>query len=136
MEKTRITPEKIAEWEELALMLIESGNNDARVNAHLRAEGCTPKLAMQLVGKARKVVRGHHRKAGMKGVGVGVALLGLGLLIMAVAVGGIPIGDWRVYSGKLVLVGGAVALAGTMPVLLGLYKMFTGSTVEIDEPQA
>jgi hypothetical protein len=135
MEKVRITSELTQEWADVAQDLLDDGQSPVQVIRYLKSLGCTPKLAERLVASAGRHVRSRHRGAGMRGVLVGLVLIAAGGAMLFVAHNGINIGKWNVRAGAFYIIAGVLTLSGVVPVLLGFYKMLTGSTVEINAPE-
>lgn len=118
-EKNRITPALIAEWTHDAGVLLDANCSKAEVIRDLRDRGCTPRLAEQIVLKAKGPVRAAHRTLGLRALfgGGGMILFGwLRHLIFH-------------HSGStwVVMAGGGSVLA-----LLGGFKLLTGSAVDMD----
>ena len=119
-------------WQAIARQLFEQGHEEKAVMEALRRQGCKTYMAAD----ACKATRSHyrnvhhmaHRKEGLLAVVVGLGLwLLAGLFLLAAANG------WLV--GRLFLCAGGLAVGGIVPVVFGLYKVLTGSTVAIVLPE-
>lgn len=117
-DTTRITSARIAEWTDDARVLLDANCSKAEVIRDLRARGCTPKLAEQIVLKAKGPVRAAHRTLGLRAIfaGGGMMLLGWGRHLIFHHTG----------SAWGFMLGGGVLAA------LGGFKLLTGSAVDMD----
>ena len=124
-EKVRITHERIAEWRQDAAVLLDANCKPADAVRDLRARGCTPKLAEQIVMKAHGPVRAQHRRQGLGALVGGGALALLG---MTAAESDLLSGFW--LGGRLPLVG---VILGLLVAALGALKLLTGNAVDIED---
>jgi hypothetical protein len=118
-EKVRITPELIAEWTRDAGVLLDANCSSVEVIRDLRERGCTPRLAEQIVVKAKGPVRAAHRTLGMRAVLAGGGMILLGWLRHLVFH----------HSGSAWVV---MAGSGSVLATLGGFKLLTGSAVDMD----
>lgn len=132
MEKIRITKTLIDEWNVDAVVLLDAKWSEAQVRQDLKERGCTPKLAEQILQRAKITVRARHRIEGMRAVAFGFGLIFLGFGMVYIGYVGIPIGNLRAHIGSLYIAGFMMALGGCTKVVIGLYKTLTGSTVEVN----
>ncbi|HKB59774.1 MAG TPA: hypothetical protein VKC56_06960 [Gallionellaceae bacterium] len=117
-QKIKITPELIAEWTRDAGVLLDANCSKAGVIRDLRSRGCTPKLAEQIVAKAKGPVRSAHRVLGMRAVFIGAGMILLGWVLSLFLHH-----SWRAW--EIMAGGGAVAAVGG-------FKLLTGSAVDLD----
>ena len=111
-------------WQAIARKLFEEGHKERDVMAALRRQSCKSFVAADAVKATRHHYRNvhhmAHRKAGLKALVVGAALcLGGGTLFL---VGGM-------------FAGGSMFVSGLVPLVFGLYKALTGSTVALVLPE-
>jgi hypothetical protein len=119
--------DQLLAWQEQALSLIEAGQKDSIVRLHLRRMGCPTEIAHAVVAHCRQAVTADHRRRGMVMLITG-ALFGIPLAFLAAfAFVGIPIGNYQVRSGGLMIAAGVGAFFCLSSALLGAYKMMTGS---------
>lgn len=116
--KTRITAALIAEWTRDAGVLLDANCSRTEVIRDLRARGCTPKLAEQIITRARGPVRAAHRTLGLRAVFTGGGIILLGWVYSLVF-------HHSFRAWEIVGSGGLVAV-------LGGFKMLTGSAVDIN----
>ena len=119
-------------WQRIARKLFEEGHEERDVMEALRRQGAKAYMAAD----ACKATRSHyrnvhhmaHRKQGLMAVVMGVGLWLLGGVVLLAAANG-----W--FVGRLFLLSGGLFVGGIVPVVFGLYKVLTGSTVAIVLPQ-
>lgn len=129
--KIQITSQLIAEWTHDATLLLNDCT-EAEVRQDLKELGCPPKLLEQILQKAKITVRARHRFLGLKTMFFGFCLIFIGGLLLYAGYSGIPIGDNKVvHIGALFIFGPLIMFAGMTWAVGGLYKFFTGSTVDV-----
>jgi hypothetical protein len=116
--KVRITPARVEEWTRDAGVLLDANCRPAEVIRDLRARGCTPRMAERIVARAGGPVRGAHRRLGVRALLLGGGMIALGWVISAVF-------NHSYRAMELMALGGVA-------VALGLYKLLTGSAVDMD----
>ena len=122
-----------AHWQAIAARLFEEGHEERDVMAALRRQGAKAYMAADAVRATRVYYRNvhhmAHRKEGLKAVGVGLAMWAGGAAIVLAAY----LGD--AFIGRLMLFAGGLFVGGIVPVVFGLFKVLTGSTVAIYLPE-
>ena len=122
-----------AHWQAIAARLFEEGQQERDVMEALRRQGAKSYMAADAVRATRVHYRNvhhmAHRKEGLKAVVVGVAMwLGGVALVLAAYFG-------NAFIGRLMIFAGGLFVAGIVPVVFGLFKALTGSTVPIYLPE-
>lgn len=119
-------------WQRIARELFEAGVQERDVMDALRRQGAKSYMAADAVKATRRHYRNAHhmahRKHGLRALAAGLCLWGLAGLIVFAAMGG-----WG--AGHLLLAAGSLFVSGIMPVLLGVYKMLSGSSVAVVLPE-
>jgi hypothetical protein len=111
-------------WQAIARQLFEQGHEERDVMEALRRQNCKSFVAADAIKATRHHYRNvhhmAHRKAGLKALVVGAALcVGGGALFMV---------------GPL-FAGASMFVSGLVPLVFGLYKALTGSTVPLVLPE-
>jgi hypothetical protein len=122
-----------AHWQTIAAGLFEEGRQERDVMEALRRQGAKSYMAADAVRATRVLYRNvhhmAHRKEGLKAVVVGLAMWLGGVAIVLAAY----FGD--AFIGRMMLFAGGLFVAGIVPVVFGLFKVLTGSTVAIYLPE-
>lgn len=124
-EKVRITPALIAEWTHDAGVLLDANCSDAEVVRDLRERGCTPRMAEMIVARAKAPVRARHRGYGLLALLIGGGMLLLGFVLYKYS-------GFAPHSGKGTLAALGLLIVGGMIALLGAYKVFSGSALDVE----
>ncbi len=119
-------------WQRIARKLFEEGHEERDVMEALRRQGAKTYMAADAVKASRRYYRNvhhmAHRKQGLVAVAGGACLWLLAGVVVLAAMNG-----WGV--GRLIFTAGGLFVAGIVPVVFGLYKVLTGSTVAIVLPE-
>ena len=134
--RPRIDAAQIDEWRNEALAAARNGTDERAIESWLKENGCPPRTRQDILLKARAERRTHHRGVGVKAMGLGLLAFAGGAALLAVSVGGVPVGDGtRIASPRGALAGAGLIAVGLPPLLFGVWKMLTGSAVEVQLPE-
>ena len=131
--KSRITPAAQERWLQEAKERLLAGHSVTVVDGLLKDAGCPPRLRQELLARADARSRGPHRAKGLRVLlaGVGVAALG-GLVIWWARTTLVVSMSGQVHHpGKLAFCGVVIAVVGAWMGLVGVWKMLTGSSIDI-----
>lgn len=116
-----------AHWQAIARKLFEEGHEERDVMEALRRQNCRGYMAADAVKATRRYYRNvhhmQHRKEGLKALVAGALMCGCGGALLLVGMG------------SFVLYAGGLFVSGLVPLIFGLYKALTGSTVAIYLPE-
>jgi hypothetical protein len=114
-------------WQAIARTLFEQGHEERDVMAALRQRNCKTFVAADAIKATRHHYRNvhhmAHRKAGLKALVAGAAFCTAGAAIFLLGMG------------HLFYLGGSMFVSGLAPLVFGLYKALTGSTVPLVLPE-
>ena len=122
-----------AHWQAIARKLFEEGHEERAVMEALRRQGCKTFAAADAVQATRRHFRNvhhmTHRKAGLRALVTGAAMwLGAAAIVFFAASGG-------VVAVRLIELVWGLVIGGMVPVVFGLYKVLTGSSVPLVLPE-
>ena len=119
-------------WDRIAHKLFEQGHEEHDVIEALRRQGARSYMAADAVTATRRYYRNvhhmAHRKEGLVAVASGAMLWLLAGVVALAAMHG-----WGI--GRLLWTAGGLFISGIVPVVFGLYKVLTGSSVPIVLPE-
>lgn len=124
-EKVKITSKLIAEWTHDAGVLLDANCSDDEVIRDLRERGCTPRMAETIVANAKAPVRMRHRGYGLLALLISGAMMLVGIALFKHS--GPTLHSW---SGSRIGLG--MLIVGGMIALLGVYKVFSGSAIDVE----
>ena len=127
---------QIEEWHNDADVLLDAGWSKGRLLDHLQLCGCPYEAAIEIFRAASGRVRARHRAKGMRSIGIGVVLIVVGAIVVYFAHEKVQIGGERYPFGVGaidLLVAPVLPAIGVIYVIGGLYKLLTGSTIEIED---
>jgi len=131
--KARITHGAQQRWLEDAHGFLQNGESPAAIDAWLRDEGCPPRLRQELLRQADARHLGEHRRQGLRVLALGLAAIALGGVLAWWALSTLvpPAGGGLHHGGRLLFAGAVTAVVGAMVGLVGVWKMVTGSRVDL-----
>jgi ferric-dicitrate binding protein FerR (iron transport regulator) len=131
--KSRITPAAQARWLEEAKERLLAGHSLEVVDGLLREAGCPPRLRQELLARADARSRGPHRAKGLRVFLAGGGVLALGaVLIWWARMTWMDAMTHRLgHNDRLAFCGMVIAVVGAWVGLVGIWKMLSGSSVDI-----
>ena len=142
MQSANPSNEQVEQWKADAEIFLDTQRDKALLIEHLLENDCPVHVANDIYRDASKTVRMRHRVKGLRAVGIGVALIAVGGVSVYFAdqaisnTGGSPaatIGGAFGVSAFSLMIAPVLPVIGVVYVIGGLYKLFTGSTVDVED---
>ncbi len=119
-------------WDRIARKLFEQGHEERDVMEALRRQGAKSYMAADAVAATRRYYRNVHHMANRK---EGLVAVASGAMLWLLA-GGVVLAAMHGWGvGRLIITAGGLFISGIVPVVFGLYKVLTGSSVPIVLPE-
>lgn len=131
--KSRITPAAQERWFEEAKERLLDGHSLEVVDGLLKDAGCPPRLRQEILARANARSRGPHRAKGLRVFLAGVVVLAIGaVLIWWARMTWMDTMTHRLgHNDRLAFCGMVIAVVGAWMGLVGVWKMVSGSSVDI-----